>query len=250
MNPYKDDFYQDRYNKTFYAANRVLSIILDILPNVTSAVDVGCGVGAWLRVLQEKGINEIRGIDGSWVNKNLLAIPTEFFYTQDLANTIDIDRRYDLAISLEVAEHLPPERAYDFVASLTGFSDFVLFSAAIPYQGGTNHFNEQWPEYWANIFKSHGYVVLDVVRKHIWDDRKISFCYKQNILFFVKQSKLPCLKLENESVASGFLSIIHPDTYMHKISKQQSIKDTWKLFRRAILKSIREKPELKKHHNN
>ena len=64
---------------------------------------------------------------------------------RDLAQPLQIDRRFDLALSLEVAEHLPPECGSEFVQTLTDLSSVILFSAAIPFQGGTDHLNEQWP---------------------------------------------------------------------------------------------------------
>jgi hypothetical protein len=186
MKPYEDNFYKHRHHKTEYAAERILSIVLDVIPKTESAVDLGCGVGTWLSVLRQKGIQDIQGIDGEWVNTDLLEIPDSNFMTGNFSEGIDIDRRFGLAISLEVAEHLPERKSSSFVETLTQLSDFVLFSAAIPYQGGTHHLNEQWPEYWDNLFREKGYVGFDIIRRNIWDDETIPFYYKQNILLFVQ----------------------------------------------------------------
>ena len=43
------------------------------------------------------------------------------------------------------------------VATITKHGDAVLFSAAIPGQGGQDHLNEQWPEYWQKKFEVNGY---------------------------------------------------------------------------------------------
>jgi hypothetical protein len=91
------------------------------------------------------------------VNKNRLKIPKECFAEVELDKGISVDRKYDLAISVEVAEHLPPNAADIFIESIVKASDIVLFSAAIPFQGGTNHINEQWPEYWNKLFNKNGY---------------------------------------------------------------------------------------------
>src|SRR4030095_12347821 len=136
MRKYKDKFYGNRDAQTAHAARTILGLTLELLPPVQSAVDVGCGVGTWLSVLRERGVAAIRGVDGPWVRAGLLTIPPESFVAVDLTKRIPQSGRYDLAISVEVAEHLPPACAETFVDSLVDLSDFVLFSAAIPHQGG------------------------------------------------------------------------------------------------------------------
>jgi hypothetical protein len=69
-----------------------------------------------------------------------------------ITQTTDI-RTFDLAICLEVAEHLPPEAAEGFIDSLTRLAPVVLFSAAITFQVGNQHLNGQWPDYWATLFR-------------------------------------------------------------------------------------------------
>lgn len=64
-----------------------------------------------------------------------------------------------------------------------------MFSAAIPHQGGTDHFNEQPPAYWADIFKEFDYVCFDILRDKIWENKKIAFWYRQNMMFYVHKSK-------------------------------------------------------------
>lgn len=90
---------------------------------------------------------------------------------------------------MEVAEHLYPEFAPNFVKLLTSLSNVVLFSAAIPYQGGVHHVNEQSPGYWADLFAKEGYVCIDCLREKIWEDESILWWYRQNIMIFVHESK-------------------------------------------------------------
>lgn len=219
METYSKDFYKNRHEKTVYSANTILSILLEKIPEINSVIDVGCGVGTWLSVLQDMGIKEIKGIDGNWVDKNLLVIPQNYFEQVDLSKEISKQSRYDLAISLEVAEHLPATRAKEFVLFLTELSDFVLFSAAIPFQGGTSHVNEQWQHYWARLFEAQEYVVHDFIRSRIWHDNKIPFWYKQNILFFSRRNRSADLQFPHEVLNTPLtsLSIVHPDLYMSKI---------------------------------
>lgn len=236
MRAYRRRFYKDRHRRSSYSAQTILSMVIDVLPAVDSAVDVGCGVGTWLSVLKENGVGDIQGIDGSWVERDLLEIPEQDFRQADLKKPIDPGRKYDLAISLEVAEHLPPEAARTFVNSLVSMSDFVLFSAAIPLQGGTGHINEQWPDYWANLFGEKGYVALDFIRRDIWNDSKIMSWYRQNVLMYVKRERMQDLRMPSSDMCSepSPMALVHPDTYLSKVRLMYSVRGSWKILRRAI----------------
>lgn len=61
----------------------------------------------------------------------------------------------------------------------------VSFAETTLQKGGTNHINLQWPEWWAEKFARHGYAACDVVRWRLWQDERISFWYRQNMLLFV-----------------------------------------------------------------
>lgn len=235
---YDYDFYKDRHQRTNYSAQQVLSILADVLPSLKSAVDFGCGVGTWLSVAQNMGAANIKGLDGPWVDHKLLEIPLDNFEQVNFEENIECDQRYDLAITLEVAEHLAGKTAGKFVESLIRASDFVLFSAAIPYQGGEGHINEQWPDYWVEQFQDKGYVALDCIRKEIWSDRKIPIWYRQNILLFVKQERLEDLKLPGIDVLDLYapLSTVHPETYLHMVS----LRGSFSLFLKAVGKRFSE----------
>jgi hypothetical protein len=213
MTFYNDEFYVDLHQQTLYPAKVILEIILNTIPDVRSAVDVGCAVGSWLSVLYKNGVKEIQGVDGDWVNEDFLEIPAEFFRSVDLTHPFRLDRKYDLALSLEVAEHLPESSAQGFVGSLTALSDFVVFSAAIPHQGGTNHINEQWLDYWNELFIAYGYQGIDIVRKQIWNDTKIPFWYKQNLILFVRKERVGELNLTVDFEMYDPISLVHPEQY-------------------------------------
>jgi hypothetical protein len=119
---------------------------------------------------------------------------------------------------------LPTECAETFVDSLINLGDVILFSAAIPHQGGTNHVNEQWPDYWANLFKQKEYIAIDCVRDQIWQNGAVEWWYAQNILLFIRRGSLekyPLLKKEAETTATRQLSIVHPRSYLelHRLFK-------------------------------
>lgn len=236
---YDHHFYADRHGRTVYAANAILSLVLDALPRVDSAADFGCGVGTWLSVLKQHGVSEIRGLDGPWVEHDLLEIPREDFQEANLEETIRLERRYDLAITLEVAEHISEQSANSFIDSLVSASDFILFSAAIPFQGGNGHVNEQWPDYWAKMFAARGYRVIDFVRKKIWNDENIAVWYRQNVLLFANEKKIATVapKLLTNVEDSGPLAIVHPEMYRAKL-KQRSVKGRVAWFRQGVKSRI------------
>jgi hypothetical protein len=127
-----------------------------------------------------------------------------------------LEKSFDLSVCLEVAEHVPDASADTLVRSLTAAAPVVLFSAAIPLQGGSHHINEQWPSYWAQKFAAEGYVPVDAIRRHVWDDERVSFFYAQNILLFVKKSRLAEYPKLEEEVMAGHgraLSLVHPFIY-------------------------------------
>lgn len=182
-----------------------------------SLVDVGCGTGTWLSVFKDYGITDVLGIDGNYVDRATLDVPAAEFQAHDLTEPLQIGRQFDLVVSLEVGEHLPAASVETFVESLTQLGPVILFSAGIPFQGGTNHVNEQWPDYWANLFGTRGFVAIDSIRKHIWQNDKVEFWYAQNIMFFVRQDHLDFvgyLRLEREKTNLGQLSIVHPKPYL------------------------------------
>lgn len=225
---YDKKFYGDMHDANLESARIVIPLVLNYLASVDSVVDVGCGRGVWLQACTENNIKKIFGVDGSWVQESDLVIPTESFEHQALDTDFTLDKKADLAISLEVAEHLPPESADHFVHVLTLIAPVVLFSAAIPGQGGTNHLNEQWPQYWADKFLSRGYVPVDVLRRQLWQREDVAFFYAQNILLFVKEDKLteyPELHSEITNGNSSALSLVHPTLF----SRTHEDAERWKL---------------------
>src|SRR5579864_3911534 len=134
--PYDASFFDQQVVGSITSANVALSLLFEHY-KPGSIVDVGCGVGSWLKCAQDLGVEDILGIDGDYVDRSRLLIDPVQFRALDLNERIEVDRRFDLAISIEVAEHLSFYRSETFVADLVKLSDVVLFSAALPYQGGT-----------------------------------------------------------------------------------------------------------------
>jgi SAM-dependent methyltransferase len=184
---YNDSFYKLIKESSMVSSDVIVPLVSDLLGNkIKSVVDFGCGTGVWLKKWQEKGAEKIQGFE-TGENQNELEILNEKIVRVDLTQLPkNTGSKYDLAMTLEVAEHLPEESAKGFVDSICSYSDVVLFSAAIPGQGGVGHINEKFPSYWNEYFKSNGFNCYDVIRGIIWDNPNVSVWYRQNILLFIK----------------------------------------------------------------
>lgn len=184
LSPYSADFYGQFSSGVRAAAALCVPEIIRLL-KIHSVVDVGCGIGEWLAEFARVGIEDYLGIDGPHVQDHQLLIPAHHFRRQDLTKDMVSDRRFDLALSLEVAEHLPNSCADQFVRLLTDLAPAVVFSAAIPGQGGVHHVNEQWHWYWHEKFASFGFVYLDPFRKQLWQNPQVPSYYQQNMFLYV-----------------------------------------------------------------
>ena len=227
MQPYTETFYNSQKEGSRRSAEAIVPLVLDLI-QPQSVVDVGCGVGTWLSVFKRLGVEDVFGIDGEHVDRSMLEIPGEQFLALDLSRPIQIDRPFDLVVSLEVAEHIPKQCAKTFVESLTKLGPIILFSAAIPFQGGTCHVNEQWPEYWANYFRENGYEVIDCIRKKVWHSDQVEWWYAQNTLIFARKEFLydnALLKKEFVNSCPSALSIVHPAKYFELVRIQLAARD-------------------------
>jgi len=162
------------------------SIILDLRPN--TVVDVGCGTGALLEALQRKGC-QVFGLEYSeaafqYCRERGLDV-RKFNLERD---TLLDDRTFDVAISLEVAEHLPKKTARRYVDLLTRLSNVIVFTAAPPGQSGLGHINEQPPSYWTSKFQALGFTYdaeLSERWRENWRDRVVVvWWFHQNLMVF------------------------------------------------------------------
>lgn len=248
---YDQEFYDEQKEKSFLSAKRIVPEILKHV-NVNSVVDVGCRIGTFLSVFKQLGINDICGIDGAYVQNDQLLISKDNFIAHDLNIPINLKRKFDLVVSLEVAEHLDETSADVLINSLVSLGAVVLFSAAIPYQGGTHHVNLQWQSYWAEKFIKRGYWPVDILRKRVWDDSNVCFWYAQNTILYVHKDTL-----DNKSTQSLInnindvqkLDLVHPKMYLYladalqdpnavKVNPRITLKDWFLMFPGLLRKSL------------
>ena len=185
---YDDIFYFENRAGSVMSARAILSTLLPHL-DCRSMVDFGCGTGTWLWVAHGFGVESIRGLDGDYVPPRQLMIPQDCFCAVDLEEPVVLEKKYDLAISMEVAEHLHKESADTFVESLCNAADTILFSAAHPGQGGDGHINEQPMTYWTSKFGKHGFLPVEI-RQLFEGNEDIESWYRENIVLYVREAKV------------------------------------------------------------
>lgn len=184
-------------------ASRGLAYLLEGL-SAESLLDVGAGTGTWLRAASLAGIRDILGVDGVASAGRKIHVDPTLIQTADLRLPLQLGRRFDVALCLEVGEHLPAESAQILVRSLCAHSSRIFFSAAAPQQLGEHHINCQWPDYWQALFNEHGYSCHDEIRFRMWRDTRIEPWYRQNMFL---ACKAPAVAGNEPRI----LPLIHPD---------------------------------------
>ena len=200
-------YHHDRNAHSLEGATRGLRYFLSHR-SFTSLLDVGAGTGNWLYAARREGVQDVLGLDGVASDGRSIWVDPTVLRTVDLRSPFDLGKRFDAAICLEVAEHLPQEAARTLICSLCSHSDLIFFSAAAPGQNGEAHLNCQWPSYWQALFNEFGYVGHDDLRGLMWNDSHIEPWYRQNVFSVVRDpagaGKEPRIR-----------SLIHPDMIPH-----------------------------------
>lgn len=228
---------QGKYNHKLKVHN--LKAPKEIVPeiikifNPKSVIDVGCGLGTFLFYFKKEGVNDILGVDGKWVDKKKLYqyIEKEEFMERDLENEFRLERTYDVVLSLEVAEHLSPKTSITFIRNLVSLGNIIIFSAAIPFQGGQNHLNEQWLTYWEALFRNEGFVLHDILRPMFWHNKNINWWYRQNIVVFAKAGvDMPVTK-------GDLKNLVHPELLIAKSRKFEELAEKFNSLSRGEFSS-------------
>tara|TARA_R110002096_G_scaffold401880_1_gene598923 strand:+ start:13609 stop:14433 length:825 start_codon:yes stop_codon:yes gene_type:complete len=220
---YKDNFHVAHFQNSLNSAKEIVPKLLSYYKPKT-VLDVGCGVGTWLTIF-EKNECEVFGIDGDYVETKDLIIDSSKFKPLNLNLKFNLEKKFDLVISLEVAEHILKENAKNFIDSLCFHGDVILFSAAIPGQEGTLHFNEQYNEFWVNLFSQNGYKCFDFLRHEVWNNDMVSWWYRQNILIFIRKGEInnPHYKLMTKDKFTFQNSYVHPKLFDYKCKKNKKL---------------------------
>lgn len=158
-----------------------------------SVLDIGCGTGALLHELRERGAT-VRGLEYSdaalaYCRRRGLDVAKFDLESPEAPLPGEV---FDLAVSMEVAEHLPEKVADRFVDLLCQTAPQVVFTAATPGQGGADHVNEQPHQYWIDKFGARGYRFLpkpSLEFRSAWEHQDVAPWYVHNLMLFSRSSQ-------------------------------------------------------------
>lgn len=223
------DVYEAIREGAMRSARVIVPLVYELFEPRT-VIDVGCGEGFFAREFAMSGC-KVAALDESVEREGLetfagggelhrmhadLAAGDAWAYR---AHTKE--GGFDLAVCLEVAEHLSPGAADAFIGTLCALAPIVVFSAAIPGQGGHGHLNEQPPAYWVERFERHGFEVSGELRWHFWGAADVEPWYQQNLLVAVARDRLMGDVARNHGYNELFgpaafsdpIHVVHPTTF-------------------------------------
>ena len=185
MSEYDRSFYEQLHLSSRSSAEEIVPFLLEKY-HPKSIIDVGCGGGEFINEFKQSGVSAI-GVEGDWVLPLYEKHP-EWLIIANLSEKIEIKTVFDIALCLEVAEHIHESFSDTLIENLVSLSNRIVFSAAIPGQSGTGHINLRYPEYWAKKFAKHGFFLEYDPRSEFWSNEKVAPWYSQNLLVFANSS--------------------------------------------------------------
>lgn len=182
---YDNAFYLHQSPGSYKTAQAFFKYLFNFYkPN--SLIDFGAGLGTWLQAAQELGVEHLQAIEGEWVKPKVQNSNLNYTF-HDMQKSYKTEQKFDLAMSLEVAEHLSLERADSFIGDICQTANLVMFGAAMKHQGGQGHINEQNQSYWIKLFRIRNYECLDIFRTPFWFRNELEPWYIQNTFLFIKK---------------------------------------------------------------
>ena len=192
---YRYSFYKNRTAATSSASDIILRTIAKSFSDINLVYDIGCGSGAWLEAADDIfKPDKLIGLEGEWLPEKILKkvdnkkisikkgnLNSDLF----LSNVTECD----LIICLEVLEHLQENTVKFICEKIFKKARYILFSAALPFQGGNGHITERPLSFYVELMNQNGYGCKDKLREKIWNNDKIPFWYRQNIVLFERGAK-------------------------------------------------------------
>lgn len=225
------------FNETMSDENEIVPLVYNVC-RPRSVVHYGCGDGAFLAAFKSAGVEKILGIDH---HPDCPRLSAGEYVCASLSKDVRSGSTFDLAVSLEVGEHIPSAASDTFVENLVRLSPVILFSAAVPNQGGKNHINEQWPSYWAEKFARVGYSMHDVIRPVLWSNRNVSVWFRQNMFLVTHADQKDVVGAFKTLIRSPVIDMVHPDLYAEKATRLEGIlygRFGLSIYVRLLLKTV------------
>jgi len=234
MSIYSDQFYLNQVQGAYLSGREYAEELFDLyVPQ--SVIDVGCGRGAWLKAFSDassiRGVQQhLVGVDGPWNSKDDLILKEIEFFSVDLNELVSlrVDRKYDLLISVETAEHIERSSTQGFIDGLCKLSDVIVFSAAYEEQGGLYHVNERKHSDWAKFFAKNHFVPYDYFRPKLWGSSKVQYWYQQNCFLYVRKGawlEEIILTQHGPGIKNfHFMDCVHPEAFNNRSSLLGNLK--------------------------
>lgn len=172
-------------------------------------IDFGCGTGDLAKAFASRGVT-VEAIDG-YSTPDFSGYSNLRFTKVDLNNITatqtflnQLETKFDLAISIEVAEHLNPDVSSSFIEWMTSMADVIVFSAAVPSQDGDGHINCRSRSDWYQFIKQHNFVIADTLRQYFTSNSRLGLWHKLNIVDYVQKD-------------TAFAKRINPDELVERL---------------------------------
>lgn len=234
---YNKNFYDQMTEVSLRSARKIVPFLISNFP-IKNVIDFGCGNGAWLKAFDELTV-EIVGIEGNWIRDKKTLIPKDKYqFTNFEDKNLNITEKYDIALCMEVAEHLSEPSAEYLIEQITSVTNKILFSAAIPLQGGTGHINEQWQSYWAEKFIKHSFYPNLDIRNAYWNNKQIAPYFRQNMLIYERINNVNESYKTNDEL-ENLLNIVHPQMYLLSNYRNIGLKRCFIAFKNALKISLK-----------
>jgi hypothetical protein len=192
-----------------------------------------------LGVWGELGVPRLVGIDGPWNRQELMVSPAIEFRPTNLEQPLSLDERFDVAMSIEVVEHLTPSAGEAVIESLTRLSDVVVFSAAFSGQGGIDHIHERYHSHWGALFRERGYAAYDAFRPQVWSDERVMPWHRANVFLYLRRGHALATAGWPELVDLGFMDCVHPCLYERTRGTNLGFKDHAHALLPSLVRALR-----------
>ncbi len=188
---YDADYYTSLVDPTMQISADTIADAIVAAFSPRTIADIGCGTGVLMLALQKRGVS-CQGFEYSAAaletcrKRGLQVTPLNIE-----TDPIPAGVRVDVAISTEVAEHLPESCADRFLDVLTALSDTVVLTAAdTSPHSSTDHVNEQPLSYWIAKMDARGYTYLESLTegwRPQWRQAGVAACFFDAIMAFSKK---------------------------------------------------------------
>jgi SAM-dependent methyltransferase len=246
MTLYQTDYFDEGIFSTDYGA---LAGAIFSAYKPKKIIEFGCGPGHLTRALAKLGASVV-ALD-AFSSPDFGDYPNVKFDKIDLNDSALLSRfltgkQFDMAICTEVAEHLQPSSSEHLIRCLTGCAPVVIFSAAIPHQGGHGHINCADRGFWHGLFVKYDFKVVDSLRKKLRGNESLAIWYKLNVLDYISTQRDVITEedviknlIDSESYSSSLFYKIGDENAMNQAYlKYPFVKQYFKIrqFLKAVLK--------------